>query len=796
MKCPGCQFENPDGAKSCERCGAALPPLDETRDGPTMTVRSPLKDVASGDILAGKYEIEETLGKGGMGTVFKARQIKPVRRSVAVKVIKLGMDTNEVIARFEAERQALAVMDHPNIAKVLDGGATDTGRPFFVMELVKGIPITKYCDMNRLSTRERLGLFVPVRQAVQHAHQKGVIHRDLKPTNVLVSIQDDRPVPKIIDFGIAKATDHRLSERTVFTELGQLIGTPEYMSPEQAEMSGLDIDARTDIYSLGVMLYELLVGVLPFDPKALRSAAFAEIQRIIRETDPPRASTRLSSLGDTQKSIAEHRRTDPGGLRKQLRGDLDWIIVKAMEKDRTRRYDTSSGLASDIERYLRHEPIAARPPSPWYKTSKFARRHKLGLAAGSLVALALVAGLTLATIGLVRAKRAEAAAAAERDRANLEATTAKQVSDFLVGLFRVSDPSEALGNSVTAREILDKGADRIKEELREQPLVQARLMGTMGEVYTNLGLFDQATSLMEQSLETRRGVLGNEHIDVIDSLNSLAVLLYSKGRYQEAERHFRETLRVCQALFGEDGPEVANCQNNLAMTLKAQNKLEEAEPLYRRALEIRREHLGDKSPEVAQSLNNLGMFLYARKQYDEAEPLLREALAMNRKLLGEEHPEISANLSNLGLVLRAGGQTQEAERVFREVVALDRKIYGDEHPYVATSLINLAVMLANAGELAEAQKLFQESILIRRKVFSDSHWETATAKSMLGGYLIKAEKYEEAEPLLVESYGIIRNQFGPSHPRTTSALRRIITLYRSWGKPEKAAEYGRLLKKN
>jgi serine/threonine protein kinase len=789
MKCPQCNSDIGDDSKLCRECGAVLRPGAETLDAQTLTVKPSLKDVEPGIVLAGRYRIKEKLGKGGMGTVYAADQIEPVRRFVAVKIIKLGMDTQEVIARFEAERQALAVMDHPNIAKVFDGGATDMGRPFFVMELVRGIPLTDYCDKHKLTTRERLELFIPICRAVQHAHQKGLIHRDLKPSNVLVSIQDGKPVPKVIDFGIAKAMDHRLTQQTIFTEQGQLIGTPEYMSPEQAEMTGLDIDTRTDIYTLGVMLYELLVGILPFDTKRLRSAAFGEIQRIIRETDPPKASTRLSGLGDKSVVIAEQRQTDPSSLRKQLRGDLDWIILRAMEKDRTRRYETCTGLAMDIHRYLHNEPVAARPPSTAYKMSKFAKRHKAGLAAGVIVTTALILSLVLATAGLVRARRAEAVAADERDRANQEAVTASQVSDFLTGLFYVSDPSQALGNTITAREILDRGTERIQNELDDQPLIKARLMDTMGQVYRNLGLFDQASALMQQALDVRRQNLGGDHLVISNSLNSLASLYYSTGRLDESEKLFREALEIRLRVQGEDHLEVSTCLNNLAMTVKALGRYDEAEPMYRRALEIRRQHHGSEHLQIANSLNNLGMFLYRKGELPEAEELFREALAMNRKLLGDVHPEVSANLNNLGLVLRDSKKYPEAEEMFRQVISMERKFYGDEHPAIARGLINLAALLERAGNLDEAEQIYREGMEIRSQIFSENHWETATAKNLLGGCLTKSGDFSQAEKLLLESFEIIKNQFGVDHPRTRSARRRVISFYEAWGKPDKAAEY-------
>ena len=438
------------------------------------------------------------------------------------------MDTHQVVARFGMERQALAVMDHPHIAKVYDAGATPEGRPYFVMELVRGIPISTYCDKHKLSTKQRLELFTAVCSAVQHAHQKGVIHRDLKPSNVLVTVKQNKAVPKIIDFGVAKATGHRLTDQTLFTETGQLIGTPEYMSPEQAEMSGLDIDTRTDIYSLGVMLYEILVGALPFESKTLRKAAFSEIQRIIREVDPPRASTRLSGLGEKGMVIADLRKTDVKSLRRIIKGDLDLILIKAMEKDRVRRYSSAAEMATDIERHLKDEPVSATPPRTFYRMKKYIRRHKLGVTAAAVIFLALVAGVIGTGIGLVKATSAE-------KQAKMEARTARQVSDFLVDLFEISDPSESKGNSVTAREILDKGAEDIRLELNEQPVTKARLLNTMGRVYLNLGLYSDSKSLLDESLSLRRQELGERSIEAAKSLDSLSLLYSRQAQYDKAQ---------------------------------------------------------------------------------------------------------------------------------------------------------------------------------------------------------------------------------------------------------------------
>jgi len=845
MRCPRCQSDIPEGLPFCSGCGAALATVgaeggsqvspSRPDAAPTKTLQREGGDIAPGAIIAGKYKLLEELGSGGMGVVYLAEQVEPVRRRVALKIIKLGMDTRQVVARFETERQALAVMDHPNIARVYDAGATETGRLYFVMELARGIPITEYSDRHKLSAQERLQLFIGVCQAVQHAHQKGVIHRDLKPSNILVVIQDDRPVPKIIDFGIAKATDHRLAQRTLFTEQGQLIGTPEYMSPEQAEMSGLDVDTRTDIYSLGVILYELLAGALPFDAGKLRSAAFGEIQRIIRETEPPKASTRLSTLKETKSEIAEKRGTDAGSLVKLLRGDLDWITMKAMAKDRTHRYSSASELAAEIARYLRHEPVTAGPPSAAYRIRKYVRRHKLGVAAAAVVLLAVLIGTAGTTIGMLRAVRAE-------KKAVEEAATATRVSDFLVDLFKVSDPSEARGNTITAREILDRGAEKVEEELGGQPLIQARLMDTMGQVFHSLGLFNEALTLLKSGLETRRKVSGDKNLEVAASLQNLGYLLIAKGDYAAAEPLLQESLAIRQELLGRNHPEVAtslatlgevnydkgdlakaeefyreslvirrkalgdnhievaNSLNDLAITLKAKGDYEEAESMYRESLAIRRKVFGEDHPAIAQSLNNLGMFLYQmflNKKNDgtEAEQLLRQALAMNQRILGNVHPEVSTNLNNLALLLRDKGDYDQAIALLREVTEVDRKNLGDEHPYVASRMNNLASALVRKGDYKSAEELFHKAIEIQRKTFAEKSWEIATTRLLLGACYTEAKRFREAEPLILEAFPIIDQAFGINHPRTQAAVKRLIGLYEAWGKPEKAAEYSSLLEK-
>ena len=496
----------------------------------------------------GAYRILATLGSGGMGVVYKAEQRHPVRRLVAVKLIKLGMDTRHVIARFESERQALAMMDHPNVARVLDAGATDTGRPYFVMEYVPGEPINNYCDKNRLTTDERLQLFMQVCDAIQHAHQKGIIHRDLKPGNVLVEYRDGKAVPKVIDFGIAKATSLAgLTEKTLYTEHGQMIGTPEYVSPEQAETSGLDVDTRTDIYSLGVLLYELLTGSLPFDPKELRTVSYAQMQQLIREQDPPKPSTKLTKLGEEQASeIAKHRRTERRALSRQIRGELDWIILKAMEKDRSRRYETAAALSMDIARHLRDEPVSAGPPTATYRVGKFVKRHVIGLTAGAAVVGALVIGLGLAVSGFYTAReqrdRAEVARAdAERAKKRSEA-----INEFLRQQLTAVDPNQAkvMDNS------LDNMLQRSKELFGDNRALIAAVLTSRATALRAGGQLDEAERALNEALDDYRLLYGSEHPTVAATLASIGQIQIDRGDYAAAERPLRQSLEIKRRFSG------------------------------------------------------------------------------------------------------------------------------------------------------------------------------------------------------------------------------------------------------
>lgn len=769
----------------------------------------------------GPYHLLQKIGEGGMGEVWVAEQEKPIQRRVALKLIKAGMDTRQVIARFESERQALAMMDHPAIARVFDAGEAEDGRPYFVMEYVQGIPITTYCDQNRLTTQERLELFKRVCDGVQHAHQKAIIHRDLKPSNILVAVQGEAAVPKIIDFGVAKATAQSLTERTMFTELGMMVGTPEYMSPEQAEMTGQNVDTRTDVYSLGTILYELLVGALPFDSKELRKAGYDEIRRRIREVDPPKPSTRLSTMGEASTVLAQKRRTERPALIRQIRGDLDWITMKTLEKDRTRRYGTPSDLAADIDRYLHHQPVVARPPSTLYKGKKFVRRHRFGVCVATAIAILLVA---FSVVTAMQSRRI----ARERDRANQEAETSRQVSDFLVGLFEVTDPEQGQGRDISAREILDRGAQRVAMELGEQPVVKATMLNTMGKVYRNLGLYDKSLDLVQEGLDIRqkmfpedsgevadslsmlgvvkmdkgdyavsetlmlraldvqRKALGPENLVVAESLNNLGSLHFVTGDWKRAEQDFREAMALHRKLLGNEKLPLATTLNNLAMVLSRQEKYVESDALYRESLAIRRKLLDGDHPQIAQSVNNIAMNYLRQRKYAEAEPMFLEALDINRKALGDVHPVITSNLNNLALVYLNQGQLDKAEDYFRQCLEMDRKVYGENHPQLAQSLQNLGTALWREKKFREAEESLRQAIAVKKLTFPDTHWEIATTKNMLGGCLLEAKNYRAAEPLLVESYEIIKKQFGLQHDRTRRAGSRLIALYEATGQTERA----------
>jgi len=652
-----------------------------------------------------------------MGEVWLAEQLRPLRRHVAIKVNKAGMDTARVIARFDAERQALAVMDHPTIAKVFDGGKTPEGRPYFAMEYVRGEAITVYCNRRRLTIPERLELFIHLCEGVQHAHQKGIIHRDLKPSNVLVSEVDDHPVPRIIDFGIAKAIAQPLTEQLLVTELGGFMGTPAYMSPEQAEPASIDIDTRSDVYSLGVMLYELLVGVLPFDADALRQAGVDELRRTIREKDPPRPSTRVLQLGATSLGATEQHHISSSKLARTLRGDLDWITMKALEKDRTRRYATANALALDVRRHLRHEPVTAGAPSSVYRARKFARRYRMAVA----TAAALLVTVTMfSAVTAIQAR----SIAKERDRANQEAATAKQVADFLVGLFNVSDPSEARGNTLTAREILANGGRQVASNLNDQPTVRARLERTIGSVYTKLGMYNEAEPLLRGALQSERRELGAASPETLLTTTALADLFWYQRRYTDAEPLYLDVVEQRKRTLGSEHPDTLRATKDLAVLYIRQKRFEEAERVLVPTLELQRKVLGLDHPDTLGSMNNLQALYFTQGRFVDAEPLAVRVLEGRRRVLGVGHPDTITATHNLATVYDGLHQYDRAEPLFREALDEHRRVQGPQHPSTANTLFALGKMYAAQGRIREAELALVEAYDVRLHAYGSANTST------------------------------------------------------------------------
>jgi len=737
----------------------------------------------------GNYVVRQKLGEGGMGEVYEAEQVVPVRRRVALKLIKWGMDTKEVVARFESERQALALMNHPSIASVFDAGATMEGRPYFVMEYVPGEPITDYCNKHRLTVRERLGLFLEVCDGVQHAHQKGVIHRDIKPSNVLVALLDDRPVPKIIDFGVAKATSRHLTEKTLYTELGQWIGTPEYMSPEQAEMTGLDIDTRTDVYSMGVMLYELLAGAQPFDPTQLRRAGFDGIRRILREEEPPKPSTRVRSLGHTSMSSARNRRVELLALEKELRGDLDWITMKALEKDRTRRYGSAADLAADIRRHLTNQPVLAGPPGTAYRMGKFVRRHRLAVAAVTSVLLALIVGVVGTTVGLTRAVRSERVASEEAARARSEASKTRAINTFLQEILESASPSAGLGPEVTVVEALDAAAASIGESFRDQPEIEASVRSAIGRTYTALGRYDAAESHLESALEIRRRVLAANHPDLVESLDLLADAVLARGDVELAEKLAREAVSVARSLHGADRVHLCNSLDVLAWLMVGKGDHETAKALYEEALSAARDFPGEASEEFVIILHNSGVAAEYRGDFAAAGSIYRDTL--------ERIPQGSFNhaagIHNLAWVAYEQGDYAAAETGFRDCLSAWATMYEDSHPTMVRTRAELAMTLVARGRLEEAEGIYRRALESKPDLLTVLNQRRVQVASAYGALLAGMGSRAKAERQLVGALEFLQEHFGVTDPRTRQTLHHLVDLYAAWGRPERAAEYRALL---
>jgi tetratricopeptide (TPR) repeat protein len=754
-----------------------------------------------GTVVADRYKLLEQIGEGGMGAVWVAEQTQPVRRKVAVKLIKAGMDSKQVLARFEAERQALALMDHPNIAKVLDGGTTASGRPFFVMEYVKGVPLTTYCDDARLSVAERLALFVPVCRAVQHAHQKGIIHRDLKPANILVCPYDGKPVPKVIDFGLAKAMQQPLTEHTVYTAHGLLMGTPLYMSPEQAEINNLDVDTRTDIYALGVILYELLTGTTPLENRRLKKASWPEMLRLIKE-EPPLPSARLSSSA-TLPSVAALRQLEPVKLTKLVRGDLDWIVMKALEKDRNRRYETANSFAQDVQRHLAGEPVLAAPPGARYRLRKFVRKHRAAFLTAAAILLLLLAGVAVSTWQAVRATDAEATARlaeqdarqaqqAEAARAEGEARAKQKAVDaaeaakrahaqaqrrlaqvekgneVLVSIFadldirKVKEGTEPLEAVLAGR--LVKAARQLEGEAVGDLLMVAGLQERLGLTLMNLGHPREAIPLFVKARRTRQAKQGPDHPDTLRSMNNLATGYQAAGQLDLALPLYEETLKLRKARLGADHLDTLASMSNLAAGYQAAGKLDLALPLLEEAFRVAKARLGADHPDTLTNMNNLAMGYRDAGKLERALPLLEEALKLRKVKLGSDHRDTLVSMGNLASGYAAAGRLEVALPLYEETHQLTRAILGADHPDTLTSMNNLARGYQIAGKLDLALPLYEQTLKLRKARLGADHPDTLASMHNLAGGYQAAGKLDLALPLLEESVELRKAKLGADHP--------------------------------
>jgi serine/threonine protein kinase len=774
----GSPTEMPEGSPGHLPAHSATGPMD----------RDPgVRELFGHPTTIGRYHILEVIGEGGMGVVYRAEQRHPVRRTVALKLIKPGMDSRQIIARFESERQALALMDHPNVARVLDAGASDTGRPYFVMEHVPGESITQFCDRHAYTTRQRLELFIQACDAVQHAHQKAIIHRDLKPSNILVMLQDGKPRVKVIDFGVAKATAQKLTDRTLVTETGQMLGTREYMSPEQAEMSGLDVDTRSDVYSLGVVLYELLTGALPFDD--LRSGGQKEMQRIIREVDPPRPSTRLSGLGASAETIARRRNTQLLELEKELKTELEWIPLKAMRKDRADRYVTPAQLAQDVENYLNHRPLLAAPESAGYRLRKFVRRNKGPVSAAATILVVLIAGIAGTTIGLFGQARQRAIAQREAQNAKSEAAKQRAVRDFLADMLSAADPQRMLGDKVTVLQAAQQALKRLDEgALKDQPLIEAAVRDTIATTLDSLSRYDEAEPVFRRSLQIRQALLPPDDLEVIDSLDRLGWHLRTAGKLAEAEPLLRDVLRMRRKLLPPTHPDLAESLNQVASLSRAQGNLAEAEALFREALAIDRVASAGNHERLAITLNNLAGPLQDLGKLPEAEALMRECLEIRRRTLPSGHPGLALTLHNLGGILKEQNRLSEAEPLLREALDIARSAYPQGHPNIAWTLNGLGQLLFNQGKLAEAEPVLAEALAIRRKALDDPHPSIAATMNNLAMVYRDQGRLPAAESMFRESLDMYRRALPNGHRDTALVATRLGTLYQDQGKLDEAEQ--------
>lgn len=725
----------------------------------------PSADATAIGAVIGPYTIERTLGEGGFGVVYEARQESPVRRQVAIKIMHAGLNSRDVIARFEAERQALAVMDHPGIARVFDAGTTTEGRPYFVMECFDGLSITEFCDGQRLGLRDRIELFEQVCMAVQHAHSKGVIHRDLKPSNIMVARIDGRPFAKVIDFGIAKAVHTPLVADAAVTLPSQVVGTPLYMAPEQASPHAPDIDARADVYSLGVVLYELLSGAPPFDHERLRNLRLSELERVITHEDPPRPSARAESLPlERRREVAAARGLDDWRLPRALETDLDWIVMRAIEKQRDRRYGAPLALAGDLRRYLRNEPVEAGPPTASYRMAKFARRHRVEFAAAGAVVLAMLAFIAGSAWFAWREHRAA-------DRAQRQLVRANALAEFAQGIIRGVDPAEARGKDTTLlRQILDDAAQRVETDLADHPEAAVSMLNTVGAATLQIAEHERAERIFRRAMTTARERLGPDAPLTLDATENLGATLTAMNRFSEGAPLLTHVADARTRSLGPEHPHTLKAVSNLAYLYDRAGEWSAALPLLERLLEARRRTLGPTHDQTLLTMNNLANTLESLGRTAEALPMLERVLETQAAVHGDDHPRVLQTMNNLAGAYRLVGRTDDAIDLHARSLAAKRRVLPEHHPSLVVTLINMGSLLIDLGRLDDAGPILEEAVASARLGDSGSRMHQVGSLNALGRLHRASNRPDLAASSLTEAVEIARQILPRHHPSMLSLL--------------------------
>jgi serine/threonine protein kinase/tetratricopeptide (TPR) repeat protein len=759
----------------------------------------------------GAYDIVDEIGQGGMGVVYLAQQNKPLKRQVAIKVVRPGMDSRQVLMRFDMERRTLAAMNHPCIAAVHDAGVTEEGRPYFVMQHVEGTRITTYCDENTLSINERLDLFLKVCDAVMHAHQKGVIHRDLKPSNILIEERSGAAAPKVIDFGVAKAMSPLIGEETVHTAPGQMLGTPQYMSPEQTQLDSMHVDTRSDVFSLGALLYELLCGSAPIDAETIRSASFDQVCKLIREAAAVPPSRRIAHMQpDEAQRVAACRSASPGELARSLRGELDWITRTAMEKEPQQRYESVSALAGDIERFRKHEPVMAGPISTMYRTRKFVRRNRGAVVAGSIVIAlflllvsAIAAGaVTYALQAREIANQQQAIAEKERENANQanevarqaqeaarQADNNQQIVEFMEGMLSSADPVNARGKDTTLREFTDHAAARLWVDQSLPGEVAASLHNTVGATYAGLGDYDNAERHFEESRDISLRLHGITDRRTLRSVGNLVYTLHAQHRFGEAYQLGAEHLPIAEDALGPYATETRLLTTNLAMAAEKAGDVAEAERLYRLNVE-RCGAMRDESPGYYQgAIVNLGVFFMEKGDFDGGEPLLRESLAIARDLHGENHPDTLIAMANIAALQQRRGNIEASHEMCAHIVEVSRQLLGPTHPMTLQRLRNLAIVTVILSEYSEAEQLLAPAFEQAAIALGHSHPDVIGIAEVFVTAISYQDRIEEAVNLALAEYALVCAEVDADHARAKRSAKLVAEAYDTWEKPDLYREW-------